>query len=115
MDGCSATPGGLWGWTNQKDLILDDFKWDIPLFGQRPRQGTKSCRMGRNPVLTSVCTCVHMSVPPALLALLAGPQASLVGLWTPLAGPQAPIAGPQAPLAGPQSALTGPQAPLGGL
>ena len=37
------------------------------VFGQRPRQGTKSCRMGRN----SVRTYIRPSVPP--LALLAGP------------------------------------------
>ena len=32
MDGWSATPGGLLGWTNQKDLILDGFKRVNPLF-----------------------------------------------------------------------------------
>ena len=55
------------------------------LFGQRPRQGTKSCRMGRNSVRTYVRTSVHPYVhtsvrPPQ--GLLAGPQVPLVGLQT---------------------------------
>ena len=60
-------------------------KAKLDLFGQRPRQGTKS-----------VC----MYDPPSLLA---GPQALLAGPQAPLAGPQAPLKGPQAPLAGPHT------------
>ena len=33
------------------------------VFGQRPRQGTKSCRMGRNSVHMSVCRSVRASIP----------------------------------------------------
>ena len=66
-------------------------------FGQRPQQGTKSCRM-------SVCPSVHPSV---LLSLHPSPPLRL------LSGPQAPLAGPQATLKGPQTPLTGPLSPFG--
>ena len=55
--------------------------------GQRPRQGTKSCRMGRNSVRPSVRTSIRPSIRP------------------PLAGPQTLLAGPQTLLAGPQTLL----------
>ena len=55
----------------------------LGVFGQRPRQGTKSCRMGRNSVRTSIRPSVRPSVPP-----LAGPQTLLADPQTLLAGPQ---------------------------
>ena len=36
-------------------------------FGQRPQQGSKSCRMGRNSIPPSICLYVHLS--PLWLAL----------------------------------------------
>ena len=53
------------------------------VFGQRPQQGTKSCRLGRN----SVCMSDHLSIHPP----------------PPLAGPQTLLAGPQTMLAGPRT------------
>ena len=55
--------------------------------GQRPREGTKSCRMGRNSVRPSIRTSV---LPP-----LAGPHTLLACPQTPPAGPQTLLAGPQ--------------------
>ena len=75
------------------------------LFGQRPQQGTKSCRMGRNSV--------RPSVRPYVLPL-AGPQTLLVGPQTPPAGPQTLLAGPQTPPASPQTPPAGPQTPPAG-
>ena len=34
--------------------------------GQRPRQGTKSCRMGRNSVRPYICPSIHLSVHTAI-------------------------------------------------
>ena len=74
------------------------------VFGQRPRQGTKSCRMGRNSVRPSIRPSICPSVPPlaCLKTLLAGPQTLLAGPQAPPASPQTPPAGLQTPLAGPQ-------------
>ena len=48
--------------------------------GQRPQQGMKSCRMGRNSVRPSIC--------PSVCPPLAGPQTLLADPQTLLAGPQ---------------------------
>ena len=73
--------------------------------GQRLRQGTKSCRIGRNSVRPSV----RPSVPP-----LASPQTLLAGPQTPPAGPQTLLAGPQTLPASPQTPPAGPQTPPAG-
>ena len=65
--------------------------------GQQPREGTKSCRMGKNSVHESIRLFVHPYVPP-----LASPQTSLAAPQTPLAGPMTPLIGPMTPLASPQ-------------
>ena len=54
-------------------------------FGQRPQQGSKSCRMGRN----SIRLYVHPSVRP--------PSDPTGGPSDPAGGPSAPLAGPQTP------------------
>ena len=59
---------------------IDVFLFQSFLFGQRPQQGTKSCKMGRN----SVC----LSIRPSIRPPLAGPQTLLAGLQTLLTGPQ---------------------------
>ena len=82
----------------------------LSIFGQRPRQGTKSCRMGSNSVCPYVRTSVRASVPP-----LADPQTLLAGPQTPPAGPQTLPASPQTPPAGPQTLPAGPQTPSAGL
>ena len=80
------------------------------LFGQRPREGTKSCRMGRNFVRTSIRTYVRTYVrPPGYLSdPSVWPSEPSAGLQIPLAGPQIPLAAPQTPLAGPQTPLACP-------
>jgi len=80
----------------------------LSFFGQRPRQGTESCRMGRAPLAGPLAP---LAGPRASLA---GPQAPLASPLAPLAGPQTPLAGPQAPLVGPHTLPTGSQAPLAG-
>ena len=52
--------------------------------GQRPRQGTKSCRMGRNSVRLSA----RPSIRPSIRPPLASPQTLLADPQTLLAGPQ---------------------------
>ena len=64
------------------------------VLGQRPREGTKSCRMVRS----SVCPTGRPYVPS-----LAGPQTPPTAPKTTLYGPQTPLTAPQTPLSDPQS------------
>ena len=119
---------------NRVCKILSEVIDSKVIFGQRPRQGTKSYRMGRNSVRTSVRPYVHTYVRTSPLWLALRPLGQNLRLLQ-LAqtgdevlyngekfrtyvrtsvhpSPPALLAGPQTPLTGPQNPLAGPQSPL---
>ena len=89
----NKTPKGIMRSAVPLPCFFNDVK-SQGVTGQRPRQGTKSCRMERNSVRPFVCPSIH----------LAGPQ-------TPPAGSQTLPDRPQTPPAGPSILSAGSQAP----
>ena len=88
----------LWFSVNSLHKTYDTLK---TLFGQRPLQGTKSCRMGRN----SVCTSIRPSPPSP-----PGPPGRPSG---PAGRPSGPAGRPSGPSDRPSSPSSRPPSPSG--